>query len=774
MSTPLIFQDKDNNKSIQSRKGPSIFNTQRSSPAIFGGTAQQPTQQPTQPIQKPTFGSRVKDVFSTAKERFQAGFKEGGLGAGVANIIDPVETEAEKARFNQNIKTYVEGTKGEEIVTEIVFEVGKEIAKQVGGTGVAVSGLIAPDSLTEFDRKILEARDFLDETGNIKPGKTAVETAKTVGNLAVFFPNLFAPSGLIEGGKTIDILGKAVPVAKVVAGTVESGVYFTLYTPNLENIFTDKEVAGEAGKQFLTGLAVGALVTIPLNIIKAPNAAVKLSADDLAEARGLYYSLAKKYHPDSKLMGDAEAFKILSSKYKAGDIAWLRSLKKASPAQAEKLFGMKIKNINAFGGLLTEKAGNAPSTTARETIKVKGVSREVTGSSISIRPDGTASFNIEVAESARGRGVGAETVKQIEDTILSKNITEVVLPVKEESIGFFEKQGYTQTGEVKRELVTMEKTLKKGTVKVEGKPVSTPQKKKEGVTKPKVKAEEEYLYHSTPGKNIASISKHGLTPNIIGNKIFFGTDEATATSHIEKYLSEGNVLRIKKSAVKVTGEVDSKVKFSSETINPKNIEIKVGDTWKPLVAPKPKAKVVKVAPGTLPIGEGEVKVSRLEARVKNTLDNVSKEQIEKLELTTYNVMNKKDTIRKAAEYVINNEADAMKVLTGEIAPPKGLNPNSIYVAMERNASENFELATKLASLRSTAMGQNLSLLAELDPNSPVKFLNEIYKIKESTFKRRSKGKTKGEVRKKSLAVGKAKMKAPSEVDWNFLISEVRC
>ena len=106
----------------------------------------------------------------------------------------------------------------------------------------------------------------------------------------------------------------------------------------------------------------------------------------------------------------------------------------------------------------TAKTGTA-TTGTRKFIKVEGLPETVTGKSVVIRPDGTASYNLEIDENSRGKGIGARAVKTIENAIVENGATRIELPVKEESIGFFEKQGYTQVGEVKNGLGTMTKDL---------------------------------------------------------------------------------------------------------------------------------------------------------------------------------------------------------------------------------------------------------------------------------------------------------------------------
>ena len=131
-----------------------------------------------------------------------------------------------------------------------------------------------------------------------------------------------------------------------------------------------------------------------------------------------------------------------------------------------KAFGLGA--LVAGGTSIALDSGSTQDTTTkepskREYIKPENMPESITGSSITLRPDGTASFNLEVSETSRGQGVGREAVSKIEQTILDRGVSEVVLPVKEESQGFFEKMGYAvPEGEVVRNgLIKMTKTLTK-------------------------------------------------------------------------------------------------------------------------------------------------------------------------------------------------------------------------------------------------------------------------------------------------------------------------
>jgi hypothetical protein len=174
-----------------------------------------------------------------------------------------------------------------------------------------------------------------------------------------------------------------------------------------------------------------------------------------------------------------------------------------------------------------------------------------------------------------------------------------------------------------------------------------------------------------------------------------------------------------------------------------------------VTTPPTTAEEVKVVPKTvsvpreqLPVGQGKEKASKLEARMKGVIGNATPEQIEKLGLSTYKTMNQKEQIAKAAEYVTNNQDEALEVIRGNIAPPKGLIPESIYIALTKVEGDP-TLITKLASFQATALGQRIGILSNIDKDNPVRLLNEVYNVKVKAIEKRY-GKPIKEVVKKEI------------------------
>lgn len=208
------------------------------------------------------------------------------------------------------------------------------------------------------------------------------------------------------------------------------------------------------------------------------------------------------------------------------------------------------------------------------------------------------------------------------------------------------------------------------------------------------------------------------------------------------------------------------------------------DTEPPKLEPTPVIKdveapsTVKVPQSQMPVGTGKEKVSRLEARMTGNLGKLTPEQIDELGLSTYNQMNKADQIKSAAEYVTENPDDGIKILSGEMEPPKGILKNSIYVAMENAAHDDAGLARRLASLGSTRAGQELSILTEALEDSPVKSMREVSDARiQATEKRLKSGsvtKTRNEITGTAKKVVEKTVTKAIKEDWNSFVDAIKC
>ncbi|HZX14975.1 MAG TPA: hypothetical protein VFF49_11325 [Thermodesulfobacteriota bacterium] len=269
-----------------------------------------------------------------------------------------------------------------------------------------------------------------------------------------------------------------------------------------------------------------------------------------------------------------------------------------------------------------------------------------------------------------------------------------------------------------------------------------------------------------------------------------GTGATTVVGTINQSFSQDILLEqepIKAKEVKtpeviepITKEETNVVKVSEEPVIGK--KLKIVEEPKPVVQPtqpkgvevKPtevKPKKVEVPRQQLPVGEGRQKESRLEARIKESLDTAPDEV---KNLSTYNQMNKQEQIAKAVDYVSKNPNEALQVLAGEKEAPSGLLNNSIFVAMQNQSRGDVDLARKLATLASTRGGQEISILTEIDPDSPVKLMKEIVDIRAKRFGERYKGRTVKQAQDTVVENIKKNIKVPNKNVWNSFLNSIEC
>lgn len=178
---------------------------------------------------------------------------------------------------------------------------------------------------------------------------------------------------------------------------------------------------------------------------------------------------------------------------------------------------------------------------------------------------------------------------------------------------------------------------------------------------------------------------------------------------------------------------------------------------------KPSKKFVEVPREQLPVRpikgmevEAEKGVSALESRMKGLFEreNVRAAKAEAeargLDISIYDKMSKPEQLRMAAKYVTRtSQREVLEVLEGKREAPKGLLHNAIMIALEEKSlrDSNVNLAIKLASLRSTRAGQEISILTEVEGISPVSAIDKIIRARAERAGRRLKIKPAEEISK---------------------------
>lgn len=270
--------------------------------------------------------------------------------------------------------------------------------------------------------------------------------------------------------------------------------------------------------------------------------------------------------------------------------------------------------------------------------------------------------------------------------------------------------------------------------------ISGPKTPKVEATKAE-KPTSKYLYHTTTKENIEGIKKNGLKMSKANGDEpagVYGGTERWAKSFVREGKENVALVLDREKLEKLPGYTprgDSEFTFprdlTPEEIDSVLVKIEPVKSQPLQEGVKVKTEKVEVPKSQLPVGEGKTKQSRLEARIKNSLENAPDEV--KNNISTYGEMHRPDQISKATKYVLENPDEAMEVLKGNKPAPDGLLHNSVFVAMSNQAKGDGELARKLATLRSTRYGQEINILQEMDVHNPVKYLKDLVRRKIEIF-----------------------------------------
>lgn len=291
---------------------------------------------------------------------------------------------------------------------------------------------------------------------------------------------------------------------------------------------------------------------------------------------------------------------------------------------------------------------------------------------------------------------------------------------------------------------------------------------------------------SFQGGDIITIrnSKHSLLIDDIVNNIKEKYPEKNDEEALDFALNLPNKSEehiAKPEELKILKERERKLSLYLKTLQQKQESLNLQESdalieeWRAVLASQEKLqKIIEVPRKQLPQGEGKKKVSRLEARVNKFVDKITEEQIDRLGVASYNQLNKKENIEKAVAYVSVNHDEALQVLAGQKEAPQGILHNAIYIAMEQLAQGDLNLARRLASLSSTRMGQEISILTEIDPESTVQVMRDIINVREEVFKQKFRGKTATEAKAKVVSEIQAQIKKPDRVEWNQFLNEIKC
>jgi len=198
----------------------------------------------------------------------------------------------------------------------------------------------------------------------------------------------------------------------------------------------------------------------------------------------------------------------------------------------------------------------------------------------------------------------------------------------------------------------------------------------------------------------------------------------------------------------------------------------VAPTPTPTPVAQPQAAVA-VPSRNLPVGDGVTRNSRLEERiVKSNADPAIGKHLEGERLATYQQVTKADQTKRAAKFVEDRYEDALAVVRGQMEAPDGLLDNAVALALAKQAelTGDAALAIRLASLRSTRAGQEISMLTEADPLSVVASIESIIKARQGKMAR-ARG---GGIQKNSAAsANKAAAETKKDVTDRVMAAEMK-
>lgn len=148
----------------------------------------------------------------------------------------------------------------------------------------------------------------------------------------------------------------------------------------------------------------------------------------------------------------------------------------------------------------------------------------------------------------------------------------------------------------------------------------------------------------------------------------------------------------------------------------------------------------------------------------------------------YSKITIEDQAKQASDLVDKNIDQALRILHGEEELPKGLRGASLLTALEDYAvkTKDVELLRDIAKSPLTSEtsihAQELRLLAERDPFSPVTKIKEVISVREAAVTKKLKGRTPIGIKKEmrvelSQKIAKAK---PTPKTWAALLDELTC
>jgi hypothetical protein len=149
------------------------------------------------------------------------------------------------------------------------------------------------------------------------------------------------------------------------------------------------------------------------------------------------------------------------------------------------------------------------------------------------------------------------------------------------------------------------------------------------------------------------------------------------------------------------------------------------------------------------------------------------------DLPEYRAVSMADQAARASDLIAKDYESAKSVALGQKQPPQGLLPESVFVAVEKQALAEGDVETlrqlatqsKLAT-EATTMGQRIRTLGERDPTSPVGAIQAVQEARLADLKKR--GIDLNAEREKVVSEVKSQIGKPTKDAWSSFINEITC
>ena len=194
------------------------------------------------------------------------------------------------------------------------------------------------------------------------------------------------------------------------------------------------------------------------------------------------------------------------------------------------------------------------------------------------------------------------------------------------------------------------------------------------------------------------------------------------------------------------------------------------------VVREPTAEPYRVAPVE---ATGPVRTPTLAEKIENLA--IEKELVtEFADRPEYAQTNWGEQIQLATDIYKAEPNRALRILSGEEAPPSNVLINAFEVAIEKLAIRAGDTATlkilsDTSALRSTRFGQEIGILSQREQLSPVKIMTDVKKAREEAFEKKT-GKSAAKATQEEVTSMKQHIRknASKRQDWDSFIKEIQC